>query len=88
MTTKKMGLLIQLDAGLARAQLLRAFERHDGKPTKVAEALKVSHSTVKRWIAKLKLRRDIDRIRERNGLQSSTTWGTTAKGAKKRRRKK
>lgn len=80
MDPKDLGSLIKINPGRARTKLLSVFEVHGGMTTRVADAMGVSHSTVKRWVARLKLRSAIDAIRERHGKAPSLSWGTTAAG--------
>lgn len=60
----KMGMLVQINPDQARKQLLTAFRRYDGGTTQVATALDVNIATVKRWIAKLEIRPQVEEMRQ------------------------
>jgi len=71
MPNSKLGLLIQLDPKRGKAKLLAQFKRCEGMPTKVAEREGVAHSTVKRWIATLECRDEVNAIRANLGLDEA-----------------
>lgn len=86
----KLGLQIQLDPEKGARDLMALFRKHKGMPTAVAEAAEVAHSTVKRWVASLDLRADIDDLRAEYGLPPAGPWSSGVgqpKASKKRAKK-
>lgn len=65
--TTRIGYLIAFEPELARRQLLEVFRAEVGMPTRVARRLGVDHATVKRWVARLGIRGEIDQIRAKRG---------------------
>ena len=60
----EIGLMVQGNPAQARKRLLTLFRQHGGNCTRVSENLDVNVATIKRWIAKLGIRTQIDKMRE------------------------
>jgi hypothetical protein len=58
----------------ARALILDAYRRADGKTIAAAKILEIGRRTLQRWTTELKLRADIDAIRVAHGDRPSATY--------------
>lgn len=60
----EMGMLVTINPDQARKRLLSAFTKCDGGTTQVANKLGVNIATVKRWIARLEIRPQVEEMRQ------------------------
>jgi len=70
----KLGMLIALGQHVAAANQLRAaYRRARGRTSEVVQILGVDRCTVRRWIHRLGIRKEIDKIQSMHSLQSNAS---------------
>lgn len=60
----ELGLMVKLFPDDASTRIMDAYRQTDGNTTHAAELLGVNRATLKRWVAKLSLRKAVEKLRD------------------------